>query len=614
MASVDKISKAGRFREHFEYFLEQTQLERDRSRLRRDYRDLRQWTEEEVEHLKSREQAPIVFDQFGKKVDAFCGLEINRRSQPKALPRTPKHEDSADAMTEALRYTDDQTEFEEIATEVFEEKLVEGYGAVIVEYDADKKKVTLKQIPWDRFFYDPHSRMKNFHDAGWMGVTIWMDRRKAERIWGDVVAKLMDTTGTDGLDFEDRPRNWVDRDLNRVRVNEEYFIDNGQWHRVVYSGDTILEEPKLSDYVDEDGNHINPIEAQSDYVTRDNTRYGYTARLVDPQDEINHRRSKALYMLSAVSLILEKGALGEMSRIDALNELRKAQSVLEVVNPAGVQLDRNIEMGQSQLAFYQDALQAMDSVGINPELLRGETDQAISGRAFIARQQAGMTETAKIFSQHSAWKKRVYTQMWYRIRQFWDEEKWLSVTDDQKVVRWVGLNYPVTRAEQLAEQQSGQDINDLRKVPGFEQALQQTLAQDPAMTEVVEVRNNPAELEMDIIIEDVPDTLTLQQEQFDILANLASAGAPPQIFKALLQLSTMPKKDEILRMLEGDIQQQIQQQQELEAVNKAQIQADIQNLQSDTAKNVADIQLKEAQTIDERASAVERIDRASRLD
>lgn len=609
MADINSITRDKTFRFHFEDFLDRTEEERSRARIRRDYRDLKQWTDEEVQTLRNRDQAPVVFDQFSKKVDAFAGLEVARRTDPKALPRTKKHETSADVITEALRFVGDNNSFNETASEVFEEKLVEGYSAAITEYDPDKDMIEVNQIHWDRFYYDPHSRKKNFHDAAYMGISIWMDRSKAEEKFkskGNLV-DMVKTSSPDGIDFEDRPRNWVDRRRDRVRINQEYFLKKGVWHEVWYSGDVILDGPKPSPYVDEDDNPINPIEAQCDYVDRDNNRYGYMERLKFPQDEINHRRSKALYMLSAASIIMERGALGDMTREEALAELRKAQGIIELTPNANFQIDRNIEMGQSQVSFYQDALQQMDSVGINPEL-SGTTDSAISGRAFIARQQSGLTETTRIFSTHSNWKKRVYAQMWLRIRQFWTEEKWVRITDDDNAIRWAGINVPVRRIDQVIEQQFGKSVEEVsQEEPNMEAIIEQAIAQNPLLGEVVEVKNDVNQLHMDIIVEDVPDTASLQQEQFEVLAQLAGTGVDPQMFKALVNLSTMPKKDEILEMLEGDIEAQQAQQEQFAQVQGAQIQGNLQEQQSRTAKNLADVALKEAQAKDELASAIERV-------
>lgn len=608
------------YKDHFEDFLNYTEEERKRAESRRDYRDLKQWTEAEAAALEARGQAPIVFDQFGKKVDAICGLEIQRRSDPKALPITPKHEKAADAITDALRYVEARTNFDEIASEVFEDKIVEGYGGVIIEVSNkdDDFQIEINQLYWDRIYFDPHSRRKDFKDAKYFGITLWMDESDAKdrfKAGKEKIETLMSTANMDGTTFEDRPNHWVDRSRKRVRVNEEYFMQGGKWMQVFYTGDIVLIEPKVSPYLDERGDPTCPIELQSDFTDRDNNRYGYTERLKCPQDEINHRRSKALHMLSSRSVIAERGAFGEMSRHEVLDELRKGMSFIEKLPGADVQVDSQQELGQSQLGFYQDAQNAMDSVGINPELTGG-SENAVSGRAFLARQQGGMVELARVFSRHSQWKRRVYTQIWARIKQFWNDEKWVRVTDEEDAMKFVGLNIPITRIEKMMEEQSGKDIADIRAEAGdqVDQFIQQSVAQNPQLNEVVETRNNTAEIDMDITLEEAPDTATIQQEQFDTLAQLAGSRVDPQMFEVLLQLSTLKGKDKIGEKLKGDPQAQeaaqAAQQQAMQ-IQQAQVTAEIEKTQTEAQKNMADIQLKAAQAKDEEASAMERIAKVS---
>lgn len=625
MADIDNID----WKKHFEDFVDVSEQERLRAEKRRDYRDLKQWTDQEVAALEARGQAAIVFDQFSKKVDAIVGLEVQMRTDPKAYPVTKKHEKAAEAITDALRYVEQQTFFDDIASDVFEDKIVEGYGGSIIEYDPESGMIEINQIPWDRLYYDPYSRNKTFSDSKYFGITLWLDLDDAKQRFkdkADEIDNMLNNRAGD-ITFDDRPNDWIHYGRKRVRVNQEYYMSEKGWVEVFYAGDVILREPKPSSYLDCDGKPTCPIELQSDYIDRDNNRWGYTERLIDVQDEINHRRSKALFMLSSKSVLAERGAFGELSPDEVLNELRKGMSYLEYSqlgagNPPII--DGQQELGASQIQFYQDAQQAMDSVGINPELT-GQTDQAISGRAFMARQQGGMMELRRIFARHREWKTRVYRQIWARIKQFWNEEKWVRVTDDENAAKFVGINVPITRIEKMLEQQTRMMIDEVRDKAGDEvdDFVQMATQQNPLMGQVVEVRNDVAQIDMDIVVEDAPETYIQQQEQFETLAQLAGTRADPEMFKALVKLSQIPNKDDILEMFEPDKQQQAaiaQAQQQQQAIEQAVIQTDIENKQADTAKTKVDIMkvmseinLNEAKAKDEMASAVERVGRVSAL-
>ncbi len=602
-------------RDHFEDFLDATQVSRRNAERRRDYKDLKQWTSEEAKELEGRGQAPIVYDLFAKKIDGIVGMEIQRRTDPKALPVKPRHEKAADAITDALRFVESKTFFDNIASEVFEDKLVEGCGAVITEVDDETKEIKITRIPWDRYYFDPHSRKADFSDKRYDGITIWMDLDVAQDMFPkskDQLAQLIDATGDDGTTYEDRPSNWIDTKRKRVRINQEYYKDGDKWIECFYCGDTILKKGD-SPYLDDKGKPCNPIESQSDFVDRGNNRYGWAERLMDPQDEINHRRSKALYMLSHVSVQAEEGAFLGADREAVLTELSKGKSFVEYSRGAEITIDRQQELGQAQIALYQDAFNAMDSVGTNPEL-NGSTDSAVSGRAFIARQQSGMTEIASILSKHSEWKVRVYRQMFSRMKQYWTEERWIRVTGEQQAMRFVGLNIPITAIEKQMEDMSNTDIETLRSKAGAEQVdqmIQAAIQQNPAAGRVVETRNNVKELDMDIIIEEAPDSTVLRDEQFQVLAQLAGSRADPQMFKALLMLSSVPNKDEVIAMFEDEpdeAQKQLQQMQAAQQeLNMQGQQAENQKTQAEAAKIASEIPLNQAKTKDELASATERV-------
>ena len=72
---------------------------------------------------------------------------------------------------------------------------------------------------------------------------------------------------------------------------------------------------KPSPLVDEYGDPMCPIELVHGYITRDGERYGLVHSMLGLQDEINHRRSKALHMLSTRQLWYEQGAVPNARKV-----------------------------------------------------------------------------------------------------------------------------------------------------------------------------------------------------------------------------------------------------------------------------------------------------------
>ena len=75
---------------------------------------------------------------------------------------------------------------------------------------------------------------------------------------------------------------------------------------------------------------------------------------------------------------------------------------------------------------------------------------------------------------------------------------------------------------------------------------------------ITQVQNNPAEMDVDIVIDSTPDTAVIQEEQFQRLAELVQAGMPipPDV---LIEASSLPKKKLLLDKLKQAQEQQAQQ-------------------------------------------------------
>lgn len=592
-------------KKQFGEFEDTTAESRALSEKCRDYRDLKCYTGDQLAELQRRKQAPLVVPKIAEKVDFLVGMELQQRSDPRALPRTQEHEDNADAVTDALRYVSDNNEFNQTASDVFEQAmLVEGYAGAIIEpklvMDPVKREerveIEINFIPFDRVYFDPASRRRDFKDAMYVGLVAWMDFDEAKQRYpkkAEEIGTLQDQcTGTDT--FEDKPK-WLDKGRKRIKVCQHYFKQEGVWHVAHFTDGLFLMDAKPSPLLDEAGEPECPIELVHGYITRDNERYGLVYSLLGLQDEINHRRSKALHMLSTKQLHYEQGALTNPRK--TADELKKPDGTVEF--PAGTlaegraQVHSNMELATGQAQLLQDAKQEMDQRGAT-SLVQDMSNGDLSGSAITRIQKMGTMQMGRLFDAHRNWKKRVYRQVWNRVKQFWDEERWIRVTDDEDKLKFVGLNVPVTIGEALKEQAEQGDQR-------AQMALQQMVAmQDPRLNQVHTMRNNVAEMDMDIIMAEAPDTLTIQQEQFETMAELAKMYGPEKVpFEIMLELSSLYGKDAIKEKLAGDPQQAqvlAQMQQMQQQIQQMAVQLDMEDKQADIDKKRADTAKTMAET------------------
>lgn len=574
----DDLTGVALARKQYEDFANATIEFRARAEMRRDYYDGKQWTSEEAQILRDRKQAPIVINRIAPKVDFLIGLEQQTRTDPKAYPRTPKHEQGAEAATDALRYLEEINNLDALLSEGFGDLCVEGIEAYLVNVDRKRGMAmpTVQRIPWDRFYYDPRSRLPDFSDAMFLGLTVWLNAATARRMFPKAKDAINSAAMVGGYTpweaNADRPEVvWWDGATKRVRVNQHYYVDEqtDKWMVCYFAGDVELIAPKECPYLDEDGEPDCPIKARSVYVTRENERYGVVDRLMGIQDEINHRRSKALHMLGSTRTWSAQGVFADKAEV--VDELRKGTGHIEANGVFGQDwgIIPNADLAQGQLLMLTEAKGEIDAVGANAALT-GKEDRAMSGRALQARSQSGTTEIGPIFDAHRSVKLAIYRSLWMRVRQFWTDEVWVRVTDDDRNVRFVGLNKPVTHGEKLAE----------AGIPAIN-------PNDPSMSTVVEKSNDVEKMDVDIIIEDAPDTIAIQQEQFEVIAQLAQAQPQnPALFEMVVELSTIRNKDKVLERLKGGSNPE--QQQAMQAQMQAQQESQAAKTQRDKAAAIKD--------------------------
>jgi hypothetical protein len=127
------------------------------------------------------------------------------------------------------------------------------------------------------------------------------------------------------------------------------------------------------------------------------------------------------------------------------------------------------------------------------------------------------------------------------------------------------------------------------------------LARDPAAHQVMRIANQVSELDVDIVIDEGMDTPTVQSEQFDTLVKLAPGlvNLPLPVIEIIIQASSLRDKDKLLEIVRqlGAAQAGPQAQMD-EAIAKQvalrRTAAEIQKIESETAKNAAEAQARQA--------------------
>lgn len=554
VADAGDYASLGKLKKQYLDYLNTKRNEIDEQIASRRYRHGAHYTQTQIEAFRLRKQPVVTYNRISRKIDGVVGLVEKLRQDPKAYPRTPKHEDGAELATAALRYVLDEQEWKAKSPIIAADAATEGIGGleVIIEHgDKGDAEVAFDIVDPDGFFYDPRSYRLDFTDARFMGVGKWVDVDQAKEMFPDKAQDI--DAAMDGGELSsnsDRDQKWFASETGRVRIVDHWYIHKGQWCYCIYIGSMKLTEGK-SYLKDEKGRPMCKYVMFSANVDHDGDRYGFVRQLKSAQDEINARRSKGLHELNTRRIIAEVGAF------DNIEEARR-----EAARPDGIVLrNRGAEATfddaakaanmQGQLEFLQEAKNEIENFGPNPALV-GQGIESKSGRAIQLMQQAGIAELGPYIIGYRGWKIRVYRALFNAIQQHWNAERWIRVTDNDGVAQFVQIN---------------------------------GISIDPATGQPTMV-NAIGSLDVDIIIDEGADSINMMADAYDTLTVLASKGAmiPPQVLIELSPLDSSVKK----RLME--IMQQSQQ------ANPAQ-QLEMMAGQAKVEQTQADAGLKKAQTI-----------------
>jgi hypothetical protein len=552
-----------RLRTQYIDYLAAKALEIEEQQQSRHYYHGAQYTARELEILRARRQPVVTFNRVGRKIDSIVGLIQRIKQDPKAYPHSPKNADGAEIATQTVRSVLSSSHWDYVDPFCAGQAAIEGIGGVelkLIDGDHDDPDVAMDYVFGDDFFYDPRSFRADFSDARYMGIAKWLDVEEAVELFPDKedeIRGLLVDNGFDMTTHSDREYKWVYINEKRLRLVEHWYKFQGKWKYSFYCSNVELDRG-VSPFVDERRRPMSRFIMFSSAVDHEGDRYGFTRNLRGPQDEMNQRRSKALFMSNVTALYVEKGSVDNIENVR--RERARPDGVIEYnkgfTPPTDVNKAQDL---QAHLALMQDARQEIDSfANINPALMAPGVKDEHSGEALNTMQRAGVAELGAFLRNYRDWKWRVYRAVWNITVRTWKSERWVRVTSNDGLAQFLQINGE-------GEDQYGEPT----------------------------IINAIGALDVQIDLEEGPDETSIMQDVYDQIKD-----DPTVPF--LVKLEFMPMSE----TKKNDIRQKMQQQ-----PNPIQMKLAQQEIQ----QNDANIEDKKAQAMERRARSLTDVARGAHL-
>ena len=454
--------------------------------------------------------------------------------------------------TQVVRTICDASQFEDLETECCRDAAVQGLAVdelCLEAGDQGDPDLRFEYRDPKTWFYDPRSLKFDFSDTRFHGIYKWADITElddvAEGASDAVRGSMYADTGYFTAFDSDRELMWTDN-RNRVRLVDHWYLEGGVWKWCLHAGMTLLMQGE-SPFFNERGKSISKFFAFANQIDADGDHYGFVRRLKGPQDAMNQHRSKSIHIMNTRQLKIKEGAVDDIevsrregARPDGVLVYHGDEKDLQVLQPDQEFLQ--------QTKYYEDAKAEIDNFGPNQQLMM--MGQNTSGRAYNMSQQAGLAELGPFLKNFRMWKLAQYRAAFVAAQRHWTAQRFLRVTSDEGVAQFMMVN--------------GVELDQFGQ---------------PQLVNVL------GQIDVDIHIDEGPDTETVMGDVFDTLMALSqnNVPVPPQ---AIIEASYLPAQEKKkLNAMISQVDPIKQQAAQLQLQGAA---ATVQKTQAETQKIAAD--------------------------
>lgn len=447
-----------------------------------------QYTDKELEHLKSQLRPIITFNRIDPLIRAVTGAEITARQEVKFIPREMGDVKANDVYTSAAIWFRDQCDAEDEESDMFLDSAICGMGwtETRLDYDEDPEGMPLIDridplcMVWD------HSAMKrNLADARRVSRIKKMTLAEAKELFPDAEREDFGGNWIDlSIDGEVKNQDEEDKYLgdnsDTVRRDEDYvtIVETQWWEKKPYwfavdpmtgqqmeidkaTNDRLSKRFKAMGQEFQSVRMMKKIFKRAFYSNkllevgeppcgghfsyqcttafRDNNKgifYGLVRAMKDPQRWANKWMSQILHIMNSSAkggVMMEKGAVEDVASFE--RSYARSDAVTYVENGAlsnGKVMPKpssNMPVGFFQMMEFAVS-SVRDVTGVNLEML-GMREATQAASLEYQRRQASMTILASLFDGLRRYRKTQGRVMLHIITEYLSDGRLIKIVGDE---------------------------------------------------------------------------------------------------------------------------------------------------------------------------------------
>jgi hypothetical protein len=553
---------------------------RQRADIECDYYDSNQYTGVQLAEMREKGIPPVVVNLIAPSIDLVLGFEAKTRSDWIVKPEDEKFADEALAVTVKMKEFERLSRADRACSDAYAGQIKAGLGWIEVgrnRYRPDGYKfhcgyVHRREIWWDwlesddpmlekarylvrRKWYDvdvAQAFFPQFHDLFEHAINHWAHFDISS--YEDAPPMYMDQSVERDFAFHDE--EWRNSLRKRVCLYEvwyrtyrrgfllrgknglvrEFDAKNPAHSAAIATGAAIPEAaviPKMrlswwlgphrlvdipTPYPHQDFPYVPFWGFRED---RSGVPYGLIRRMRPLQDEVNARRAKMLWQLSARRVTADEDAVldwnkfaKEVSRPDAILKLNKSRMNRGTIE-GSIKVENNESLTLQQFNVYEDSKKTLQDAGGIYQAQLGKESAAESGIAISQLIEQGTTTLAEINDNFRTSRTRVGE-----------------------------LGLALVKADM-----AGREIAITVEKRGIKKRVRLNKPAVDEQTQMEYLENDITRMHMRMALDDIPQTPTARAQQFMQISDLVKS-LPENIQAAVIDLvikaSDLPQKEEII--------------------------------------------------------------------